>query len=174
LRSQCSSLMTLQATHMHMAWTTSNCWWLATQAAHRARLALAIAVSTATGGTVPPQAKGLATTGASTLIFDEIDAGVGGTVADSVGRLMKQLGASSQVMAVTHLAQVAACADTHFLVSKTLRGKQTLSAVQRVTGEARVAEVARMLGGESLSGTAHAQALLGAGAEAGLSAGRPS
>jgi DNA repair protein RecN (Recombination protein N) len=138
------------------------------------RLALAIAVSTATGGTVPPQAKGLATTGASTLIFDEIDAGVGGTVADSVGRLMKQLGASSQVMAVTHLAQVAACADTHFLVSKTLRGKQTLSAVQRVTGEARVAEVARMLGGESLSGTAHAQALLGAGAEAGLSAGRPS
>ena len=102
-----------------------------------------------------------------TLIFDEIDAGVGGTVADSVGRLMKQLGAvrtapmrQMQVLAVTHLAQVAACADHHFVVSKALKGKQTLSHIQPVEGEARVAEVARMLGGERLSGTAHAQALL--------------
>ncbi|MBE0549142.1 MAG: DNA repair protein RecN, partial [Rubrivivax sp.] len=122
------------------------------------RLALAIAVTTAlgdigsrsgTGGSVP------------TLIFDEIDAGVGGAVADSVGRLMKQLGGTSQVLAVTHLAQVAACADRHFVVSKAQRGRQTLSDVQPVEGEARVAEVARMLGGERLSGTAHAQALLG-------------
>jgi len=115
------------------------------------RLALAIAVTTAQreGGGVP------------TLIFDEIDAGVGGTVADSVGRLMKQLGRTSQVLAVTHLAQVAACADRHFVVSKAQRGKQTLSDVQGVEGVARVAEVARMLGGERLSGTAHAQALLG-------------
>ncbi len=114
------------------------------------RLALAIAVTTAQhdGGRTP------------TLIFDEIDAGVGGTVADSVGRLMKQLGRSCQVLAVTHLAQVAACADGHFVVSKALKGKQTLSDIQPVEGEARVAEIARMLGGESLSGTAHAQALL--------------
>ncbi len=120
------------------------------------RLALAIAVTTAqgAGGSSP----------VPTLIFDEIDAGVGGTVADSVGRLMKQLGAvhtaRMQVLAVTHLAQVAACADHHFVVSKALKGKQTLSHIQPVEGEARVAEVARMLGGESLSGTAHAQALL--------------
>ena len=114
------------------------------------RLALAIAVTSAQhGGSVP------------TLIFDEIDAGVGGTVADSVGRLMKQLGRNKQVLAVTHLAQVAACADGHFVVSKALQGKRTLSAVEPVEGEARVAEVARMLGGERLSGTAHAQALLG-------------
>ena len=118
------------------------------------RLALAIAVTAAQGrdsaGAVP------------TLIFDEIDAGVGGTVADSVGRLMKQLGGSAQVLAVTHLAQVAACADGHFVVSKALRGTQTVSAVQAVAGEARVAEIARMLGGERLSSTsrAHAQALL--------------
>ncbi len=118
------------------------------------RLALAIAVTAAQGrgsaGAVP------------TLIFDEIDAGVGGTVADSVGRLMKQLGGSAQVLAVTHLAQVAACADGHFVVSKALRGTQTVSAVQAVAGEARVAEIARMLGGERLSTTslAHAQALL--------------
>ena len=117
------------------------------------RLALAIAVTTAQGPA------GAATT--PTLIFDEIDAGVGGTVADSVGRLMKQLGRSCQVLAVTHLAQVAACADGHFVVSKALRGKQTLSDIQAVEGEARVAEVARMLGGERLSGTAHAAALLG-------------
>ena len=118
------------------------------------RLALAIAVTTANSGNEVP-----------TLIFDEIDAGVGGTVADSVGRLMKQLGRAGarnmQVLAVTHLAQVAACADGHFVVSKAMRGKQTLSDIQSVEGEARVAEIARMLGGEKLSGTAHAQALLG-------------
>ncbi len=121
-------------------------------------------VSTAGAGPTTPGMNKPTSTVVSTLIFDEIDAGVGGTVADSVGRLMKQLGGSCQVMAVTHLAQVAACADTHFVVSKALRGKQTLSAVLQVQGEVRVAEVARMLGGESLSGTAHAQALLGAGA----------
>ncbi len=114
------------------------------------RLALAIAVTTANqGGAATP-----------TLIFDEIDAGVGGTVADSVGRLMKQLGRSAQVLAVTHLAQVAACADGHFVVSKALKGKQTLSDIQPVEGETRVGEIARMLGGEKLSGMAHAQTLL--------------
>ena len=115
------------------------------------RLALAIAVTTAA-----PGARGV-----PTLIFDEIDAGVGGTVADSVGRLMKQLGARVQVMAVTHLAQVAACADGHWVVSKALQGRQTLSHIQPVEGEARVAEIARMLGGEKLSGMAHAEAMLG-------------
>jgi DNA repair protein RecN (Recombination protein N) len=118
------------------------------------RLALAIAVTTTAAD---PAA-------ASTLIFDEIDAGVGGTVADSVGRLLKQLGGSkthaTQVLAVTHLAQVAACADRHFVVSKALRGAQTMSDVRPAEGEARVAEIARMLGGERLSGMAHAQALL--------------
>ncbi len=80
---------------------------------------------------------------------------------------MKQLGGSSQVLAVTHLAQVAACADHHFVVSKTQQGAATLSDVQAVGGEARVTEVARMLGGERLAGTsrAHAEAMLG-GADA--------
>ena len=122
------------------------------------RLALAIAVST----TAAAQAAGGAP---ATLIFDEIDAGVGGTVADSVGRLMKQLGGSCQVLAVTHLAQVAACADGHLLVAKALNPQgQTVSSVQPVAGEARVAEIARMLGGERLTSTsrAHAQALLAA------------
>jgi len=120
------------------------------------RLALAIAATTAR------QRK--ASEVVPTLIFDEIDAGVGGAVGDSVGRLMKQLGADTQVLAVTHLAQVAACADGHFLVSKSSKGGKTLTDVQPVVGEARVSEIARMLGGERLAGTsrAHAQALLGA------------
>ena len=118
------------------------------------RLALAIAVTTARERDV--------TACVPTLIFDEVDAGVGGAVADSVGRLMKQLGRSAQVLAVTHLAQVAACADQHFVVSKAKQGAQTLSELHAVSGEVRVAEVARMLGGERLAGTsrAHAAALL--------------
>ncbi len=131
------------------------------------RLALAIAVtaaqSTLTDAGAAAAAQARAGPGVvPTLIFDEIDAGVGGGVADSVGRLMKQLGRSAQVLAVTHLAQVAACADGHLVVTKALHGAQTTSAVQPVAGEARVAEIARMLGGERLAGTsrAHAQALL--------------
>jgi DNA repair protein RecN (Recombination protein N) len=120
------------------------------------RLALAIAVTTARSSE-----------GAATLIFDEIDAGIGGAVADTVGRLMKQLGRERQVLAVTHLAQVAACGDHHFVVSKQARGKSTQSDVQGVIGEGRVAEVARMLGGERLAtSVAHAQELLGSAAVA--------
>jgi DNA repair protein RecN (Recombination protein N) len=78
---------------------------------------------------------------------------------------MKQLGSTRQVLAVTHLAQVAACADHHFVVTKTLQGKAMLSQVQPVSGESRVTEVARMLGGERLGETsrAHAQAMLDGG-----------
>ena len=94
------------------------------------------------------------------MIFDEIDSGVGGTVADAVGRLMKQLGQSVQVLSVTHLPQVAACADHHFVVAKATRQGQTQSQVSPVEGEARVAEVARMLGGASGTSLAHAQQLI--------------
>ena len=114
------------------------------------RMALAIAVTTSQLGT------------AQTLIFDEVDAGVGGAVAETVGRLMKQLGLDRQVLAVTHLPQVAACADHHLVVAKQLKQGMTLSSVASVQGEKRVAEVARMLGGERLSGTtlAHAKEML--------------
>jgi DNA repair protein RecN (Recombination protein N) len=124
------------------------------------RIALAIAVTTSRLAN-DAQAAG-------TLIFDEIDAGVGGAVAEAVGRLMKQLGRDRQVLAVTHLPQVAAGADRHFVVSKqTDEGGKTVSRIDAVAGEARVAEIARMLGGERLSGTslAHAQEMLAVGAE---------
>ncbi len=131
------------------------------------RIALAIAVTT----TQLHSADGEAVTAAGTLIFDEIDAGVGGAVAETVGRLMKQLGRDRQVLAVTHLPQVAACADHHFVVSKQMRGGLTLSEVHSVGGELRVAEVARMLGGERLSNTrlAHAQEMLSVATEPAVS-----
>ncbi|MBC5763095.1 DNA repair protein RecN [Ramlibacter albus] len=115
------------------------------------RIALAIAVTTSRLGT------------AQTLIFDEVDSGVGGAVAETVGRLMKQLGRDRQVLAVTHLPQVASCADHHLVVAKRGDAKGVASTVAPVEGEKRVAEVARMLGGERLSGTtlAHAKEMLG-------------
>ena len=115
------------------------------------RIALAIAVTTSELGE------------AGTLIFDEVDSGVGGAVAETVGRLMKQLGRHRQVLAVTHLPQVAACADQHLVVSKQVSHGQIGSRVSPTSGEDRVQEIARMLGGEKLSPTtlAHAREMLG-------------
>jgi DNA repair protein RecN (Recombination protein N) len=114
------------------------------------RIALAIAVTTSQLGS------------AQTLIFDEVDAGVGGAVAETVGRLLQQLGADRQVLAVTHLPQVAACADHHLVVRKHTQGANTTSQVTAVAEETRVKELARMLGGERLmdSTLAHARDLL--------------
>lgn len=115
------------------------------------RIALAIAVTTSQLGT------------AQTLIFDEVDSGVGGAVAETVGRLMQQLGKDRQVLAVTHLPQVAACADHHLVVSKQRAAQGTHSRVDPVTDQDRVSEIARMLGGETISDTtlAHAREMLG-------------
>ena len=114
------------------------------------RIALAIAVTTSELGE------------AGTLIFDEVVSGVGGAVAETVGRLMKQLGMHRQVLAVTHLPQVASCADHHLLVSKASSKEGVSSSVTPIAGEQRVTEIARMLGGEKLSATtlAHAREML--------------
>ena len=99
---------------------------------------------------------------APTLVFDEVDAGVGGAVAETVGRLMQQLGRDRQVLAVTHLPQVAACADHHLRVAKRVAQGRTESTVQPLDGEGRMQEIARMLGGERVSATslAHAREML--------------
>ena len=114
------------------------------------RISLAIAVTTSALGA------------ALTLIFDEVDSGVGGAVAESVGKLMKQLGKDRQVLAVTHLPQVAAQADQHLVVSKNNGIAGTYSMVQAVQDEQRVSEIARMLGGQHLSQAtlAHAREML--------------
>ncbi len=120
------------------------------------RIALAIAVTTSKLGNAP------------TLIFDEVDSGIGGATAQTVGRLMQQLGLDRQVLAVTHLPQVAACAHHHGVVSKSTGGLQAntsapSSRIDLVSGDARVLEIARMLGGETITDAAreHAKEMLG-------------
>lgn len=99
--------------------------------------------------------------GASTLVFDEVDAGIGGTAAVAVADALAALGAHHQVLIVTHLPQVAAIADEQLVVAKTVRAGHTFTSVDPVRGEARIAEVARMLGGDvSDAALGHARAML--------------
>lgn len=97
----------------------------------------------------------------STLIFDEVDAGLGGRAAESVADALAELARTHQVLVVTHLAQVAARADQHFTVTKSVREGTTVVSAERLEGEARVRELARMLDGkETQTGFEHARALL--------------
>jgi len=99
------------------------------------RISLALHVTTAAQGSVP------------CMIFDEVDVGIGGGVAEVVGKLLKQLGENRQVLVITHLAQVAAQAAQHLQVSKTQTDGKTLSHIQRLSEAERVEEIARMSGG---------------------------
>jgi DNA repair protein RecN (Recombination protein N) len=115
-----------------------------------ARISLAISVITSKASFTP------------TLIFDEVDAGIGGAVAETVGKLLRQLGESHQILCVTHLPQVAAQGNHHLKVSKSQSGEKTLSQVSPLTRVDRVEEVARMLGGATITDTTrrHARELL--------------
>jgi DNA repair protein RecN (Recombination protein N) len=117
-----------------------------------ARISLAIAVIAATATPV------------ATLIFDEVDAGIGGAVAETVGRLLKQLGQQRQVLCVTHLPQVAARGDQHFVVSKATVDGRPVSRIERLERKARIEELARMLGGVEITETTrkHAREMLAA------------
>jgi DNA repair protein RecN (Recombination protein N) len=99
------------------------------------RISLALHVTTASSGSVP------------CMIFDEVDVGIGGGVAEVVGQLLKQLGNARQVLVITHLPQVAAQAKSHLQVSKTQQSGTTLSHIRQLTQVERIDEVARMLGG---------------------------
>jgi len=102
--------------------------------------------------------------GVPLLVFDEIDANVGGEVAVKVGRKMRKLAKTHQVLCITHLPQVAAAAHRQFAVTKAFDGQRTTTEVGGLDGEERVAELARMLGGQdSKSALAHARSLLGGG-----------
>ncbi|KAF0165170.1 MAG: DNA repair protein RecN (Recombination protein N) [Rhodocyclaceae bacterium] len=100
---------------------------------------------------------------AGTLIFDEVDVGIGGRVAEIVGRMLRELGKSRQVLCVTHLPQVAAQADWQWSIAKQTRDGATTSSVSVLDPEARVGEIARMLGGEKITETTrrHAAEMLG-------------
>lgn len=98
----------------------------------------------------------------ASLIFDEVDAGIGGRVAEVVGRKLASLAGERQVLCVTHLPQIAAFAHQHYLVQKSQEGGRTITTVEVLDGQARVQELARMLGGEKVTETArkHASELL--------------
>ena len=97
------------------------------------------------------------------LIFDEIDANVGGEIANAVGAKMRALADRHQVLCITHLPQFAAAATTHFVVTKEVVHGRTFSGLQEVKGKARQEEIARMLGGKSESALKHAASLLASG-----------
>jgi len=101
-------------------------------------------------------------TGPSTLVFDEVDAGIGGEAATAVGRALASLGRDYQVLVVTHLPQVASFADRHLVVQKRIDGGRTVAQVEAVDGASRVVEVSRMLSGspDSESAQRHAEELL--------------
>jgi DNA repair protein RecN (Recombination protein N) len=100
---------------------------------------------------------------AGTLIFDEVDVGIGGRVAEIVGHMLKQLGSNRQVLCVTHLPQVAACAHWQWTIRKETQEGATLSRVEPLDGDERVEEIARMLGGVKITATTrqHAREMLG-------------
>jgi len=115
-----------------------------------ARISLAIAVIASSASQIP------------TLIFDEVDAGIGGAVAQTVGKLLKQLGQDHQVLCVTHLPQVASQGDHQWCVQKIVDQGQTISHIQVLNRQDRVQEIARMLGGSDITETTlrHARELL--------------
>ncbi len=114
------------------------------------RISLAIEVITAQNTNTP------------TLIFDEVDVGIGGGTAEIVGKLLKELGEKTQVLCITHLAQVAAQAHHHLQISKLTDGKQTQTQIHELHGEAKIHEIARMLGGVKITQQtlAHAKEML--------------
>jgi DNA repair protein RecN (Recombination protein N) len=103
------------------------------------RMSLAIQVIASDGSAIP------------TMVFDEVDSGVGGGVAEMVGRRLQELGAKRQVLCVTHLPQVASLADQHFRISKVTDGKSTRTTVCALSQEERIEELARMLGGVEIT-----------------------
>ena len=94
------------------------------------------------------------------LVFDEVDANVGGETANAVGEKMKQIAAKRQVLCITHLPQVAAPADAHYVVTKLVKNGRTISEITLLDKKSRVTELARMLGGQSDAARKHAEALL--------------
>jgi DNA repair protein RecN (Recombination protein N) len=114
------------------------------------RISLAIQVITAKTSRIP------------TLVFDEVDVGIGGGVAKAVGRLLRELASHTQILCVTHQAQVASAGDQHYFVSKQTDGAATYTAINELNDQQKIKEIARMLGGEEFSdeSLAHAEQMV--------------
>jgi DNA repair protein RecN (Recombination protein N) len=136
----------------------------------RVMLALKVSVesgesgsTTKTAAQTPTSRKGREKWGTQrTLVFDEIDTGIGGRAAESVGRKLKALARSNQVLCVTHLPQIATFGDQHYVIEKKESGGRTRTGIRAVTGEERTEEVARMLSGAKLTETSrkHAEQMI--------------
>lgn len=130
----------------------------------RVMLALKVSVEAGMAGKKPSAARVPAKAGSSravsqrTLVFDEIDTGIGGRAAEAVGRKLKALARANQVLCVTHLPQIATFADHHYVIEKKESGGRTRTAIRAVTGEERTEEVARMLSGAKLTETSRKHA----------------
>jgi DNA repair protein RecN (Recombination protein N) len=101
--------------------------------------------------------------GHKTLIFDEVDAGIGGKAAETVGKKLKELSSRYQILCVTHLAQIAAFADHQYRIEKVVHDGRTATRVEFMTGDARIDELARMMSGSRVTDAArqHVKELLG-------------
>jgi len=128
---------------------------------------IALALKTSAGITNTPAGRKNRTL--RTLVFDEIDSGIGGGVAEAVGRRLKKLSGTSQVLCVTHLAQVAGFADHHYFVEKREVKGRTIAEIEELKGDARTREIGRMLSGQRVTAEAlkHAEHLIRLGAESG-------
>jgi DNA repair protein RecN (Recombination protein N) len=133
----------------------------------RVMLALKVSVARAPlrqpqGGLSPARAGGSRTATQRTMVFDEIDTGIGGRAAESVGKKLKELAKANQVLCVTHLPQIATFADHHYVIEKKAWGGRTRTSIRKVVGQERTEEVARMLSGAKLTDTSrkHAEQMI--------------
>jgi DNA repair protein RecN (Recombination protein N) len=119
---------------------------------------VALALKTCVSASTTPRKKD----SPRTLVFDEVDAGVGGSAAESVGRRLKKLSGANQVICVTHLPQIAGFADHHYFVEKHSDHGRTIATIEELAPEARTREIGRMLSGERITQEAlrHAEQLL--------------
>jgi len=126
------------------------------------RVMLALKASVESGQSKKPSVARAPSPAHRTLIFDEIDTGIGGRAAEAVGKRLKALSRANQVLCVTHLPQIATFADHHYLIEKKASADRTRTAVRLITGEERTEEVARMLSGAKLTDTSrkHAEQML--------------
>src|SRR5208282_469796 len=126
------------------------------------RVMLALKASVEAGANPAGNPKKKSAAAQRTLVFDEIDTGIGGRAAEAVGKKLKALAKGNQVLCVTHLPQIATFADHHFLIEKRETGGRAKATVRQITGEERTEEVARMLSGAKLTETSrkHAEQMI--------------
>jgi DNA repair protein RecN (Recombination protein N) len=128
----------------------------------RVMLALKASVEAGTNPAADPTRKKKSAAAQRTLVFDEIDTGIGGRAAEAVGKKLKALAKGNQVLCVTHLPQIATFADHHYLIEKRESAGRAKTTVREITGEERTEEVARMLSGAKLTETSrkHAEQMI--------------